>query len=91
MKLAKDQLTARLSKLNAGWELLNGTIMREYKFDNYRDTIGFINKIALVAEKENHHPDVYFSYGKVRVTLFTHEIEGLSEKDFALAKKIDEI
>jgi 4a-hydroxytetrahydrobiopterin dehydratase len=90
MKLTREQIQMRLSKLNMDWKLREGNkIEREFNFDNYQDTIEFVNKITGLAEDENHHPDIQFSYGKAKITLSTHEVEGLSEKDFTLASKID--
>lgn len=67
------------------------SIRRMFKFDGFRQAIDFVNKIADVAEEENHHPDICISYNEVPVELFTHKIKGLSENDFIMAAKIDAI
>lgn len=66
-------------------------ISREFAFKNFADAFAFATKIAAIAEKEGHHPDLLVSWGKVGVELSTHAIPGLSENDFILAAKIDAI
>ena len=90
MKLTKNKISNLFSKLDKGWNVLGDKrIVRKFNFDDYNSTVEFVNKVARIAEAENHHPDIYFSYRKVKITLSTHEAGGLSEKDFAMAKKID--
>jgi 4a-hydroxytetrahydrobiopterin dehydratase len=67
------------------------SISREFAFKNFVEAIDFANKITPIAEAEGHHPDLSIQWGKVGVTLLTHAIGGLSENDFILAAKIDEI
>lgn len=65
-------------------------IEKEFQFDNFKEAIDFINKIAEIAESEGHHPDIFlYNYKNVKVTLSTHKIKGLSENDFIMAAKID--
>ena len=65
---------------------------KEYEFKDFRQAIQFINKVADVAEAENHHPNILLhDWNKVRLTLSTHAVSGISQKDFSLASKIDEI
>ena len=66
-------------------------LIKQFKFDNFLEAMSFANKITPVAEREEHHPDVHISWGKVVVELSTHAIKGLSENDFILAAKIDEL
>ena len=67
------------------------SISLEFEFKNFAEAFAFANKIAAIAEVENHHPDLHVSWGKVGVELSTHAIGGLSENDFVLAAKIDKI
>ena len=60
-------------------------------FKNFIESQSFVNKVGDVAEKENHHPDIYFGWGYCKVKIFTHAIKGLAESDFILAAKIDKI
>lgn len=75
------------------WEVAadNKKIPRELKFKDFVEAIAFINKVADLAESEGHHPDINVSYNKVRIELWTHAINGLSENDFILASKIDRL
>ncbi len=73
------------------WKLKDDKIIREFKFKDFKQAMSSVNKIARIAEKEQHHPDLYISYSKIRVILTTHKIKGLSENDFILAAKISNI
>jgi 4a-hydroxytetrahydrobiopterin dehydratase len=74
------------------WKLEDTTkIKRRFKFNNFIESMRFINEVAQLAEAEGHHPDIFVSYSYVRISLTTHNIGGLSENDFIMAAKIDEI
>ena len=77
----------------SGWELSvdSRAISRQYTFKNFVDAMNFANKITPIAEGEGHHPDLSIGWGKVRVELTTHAMSGLSENDFIVAAKINEI
>lgn len=67
-------------------------IAREFKFDNFQKAIDFINEVAEISESENHHPDILLhGWNKITINLSTHKIKGLSENDFILAAKINEL
>jgi 4a-hydroxytetrahydrobiopterin dehydratase len=75
-----------------GWKNVdNLQIFRELKFKDFKEAMAFINKVAEIAEAEQHHPDIYIFYNRVRLELSTHAINGLSENDFIVAAKIDKI
>jgi 4a-hydroxytetrahydrobiopterin dehydratase len=88
--LTKDEAEALLAQLH-GWELSDGAkkIEKSWKFADFAQALAFVNKIGAIAEEENHHPEIEFTWGKVEVELSTHSIGGLSENDFILAAKID--
>lgn len=88
MKLKKQEIDARLSKLQ-GWQLVEDSIKKDYKFKDFPGSMGFVVKIALEAERVQHHPDITIEYNRVRIVLTTHSEEGLTEKDFDLAEKIE--
>jgi len=72
------------------WDVENNHhLTKMYKFPDFVRALAFVNKIGTIAEAEGHHPDLYLSWGKVRVELWTHKIDGLSENDFIMAAKID--
>lgn len=74
------------------WDVVdNKKIVRDFNFDSYVKTMEFANKVAYLAEDEGHHPVMHIYFSKVTVELWTHAIDGLSENDFILAAKIDEI
>ncbi|OGZ70461.1 MAG: hypothetical protein A3F47_01295 [Candidatus Staskawiczbacteria bacterium RIFCSPHIGHO2_12_FULL_38_11] len=90
-KLGEEEIKDYLSQLK-NWEFLETQkIIKEFKFDDFVKAMEFVNKIADVAEKEGHHPDMAIHYNKVEITLWTHFINGLSENDFIIAAKIDAI
>jgi 4a-hydroxytetrahydrobiopterin dehydratase len=79
-----------LIRQTSGWVLKENQIEREFKFKNFRQAMDFVNEVADIAEEQGHHPDIYIYYNRVRMTLSTHKIGGLSHNDFILAAKIDE-
>ena len=72
-----------------GWEQKEGALVKQYKFKGFLEAIAFVNRVAGLAEEADHHPDILIRYHQVRLTLVTHSAGGLTEKDFALARKID--
>ena len=90
--LDSDVISRLISELESEW-IINklGHLYKEYSFNNFMDAINFANKIAEVAEKEAHHPDLTISWGKCIVSIWTHKINGLTENDFILAAKIEAI
>ena len=73
------------------WNELNNTITKTFEFNSYLDGIDFINEVANLAEQENHHPDIEIVYCKVTISLTTHDAGGLTDKDYKLAKLIDDL
>jgi 4a-hydroxytetrahydrobiopterin dehydratase len=74
-----------------GWTLADDHIVKEFKFKNYLDGLEFAYSLGKIAEEEDHHPDIVIKWKRVRVTLTTHDIKGLSENDFIIAAKAEEI
>ena len=73
-----------------GWTMVNEHhLEKEYLFQDFRQALDFVNRLGEVAEEEGHHPDLFLTWGKVKVTLWTHAVGGLSENDFILASKAD--
>ena len=66
-------------------------IEKDFKFNNFLESQKFINSVGEIAEKEGHHPDIWFGWGYAKIKIFTHAIKGLHESDFVLAAKIDKI
>ncbi len=83
-------------KMVDGWEVKADEdkiyyLIKEFKFKNFIESQNFINEVGKIAEKEGHHPDIFFGWGYAKINVTTHAIEGLSENDFILAAKIDQI
>jgi 4a-hydroxytetrahydrobiopterin dehydratase len=79
---------SRLSQLD-GWDLDDGRLHRRFQFADFVQAFGFMTSVALVAERMNHHPDWSNSYRTVEINLSSHDVDGLSERDFELAAHID--
>ncbi|MFN2493982.1 MAG: 4a-hydroxytetrahydrobiopterin dehydratase [Pyrinomonadaceae bacterium] len=75
-----------------GWEVVNEHHLRkEYKFNDFQEAQAFVDRVGKLAEEQWHHPDICFGWGKAEITIWTHKIDGLTESDFILAAKIDEL
>lgn len=84
----QQKLLAELS----GWRVVDGHhLEKEFTFDDFAGALAYTNKVGALAEAEGHHPDILLAWGKVGITIFTHKIDGLTESDFILAAKIDEL
>ncbi len=82
----------KLKEQVEGWDVIEEHhIAKTYKFPNFVKALAFVNKVGDIAEEQGHHPDIYLAWGKVGITICTHKIDGLTESDFILAAKIDEI
>ena len=87
-----DQTKEYLKIIGNSWNVSdNKKIVKEFRFKNYGQTMSFVNQVARVAEEEDHHPIMQVHYGKVIIELRTHSIGGLSENDFILAAKINQL
>jgi len=79
-------------QLKKGWALIQEHhLEKNFTFKNFKEALVFTNKIGGLAEAQGHHPDIHLSWGNVKIILWTHKINGLSESDFILAAKIDQI
>jgi len=89
--LAGKELEKLLKQL-PHWKVENAHhIMRTFTFPDFRQALEFVNKVGEIAEAQGHHPDISLSWGKAEVTTWTHKINGLTESDFILAAKIDQL
>jgi 4a-hydroxytetrahydrobiopterin dehydratase len=89
--LTGSQLEHLQRELGEGWRVVDEhRLEKEFKFDTYREGVDFVNEVAAIAEEQNHHPAIYLGYGKVRITLWTHNIDGLSDNDFIVAARIEQ-
>jgi 4a-hydroxytetrahydrobiopterin dehydratase len=89
-KLNKDQIDSNLIEFT-GWIFENESISRQFQFKDFIEALSFVNAVGLESEKMDHHPDILmFAWNKVKITISTHSASGVTEKDFSLAKKIEE-
>ncbi len=88
MPLTAEEISRRLPELD-GWAHDGKDLVRLYVWPSFMDAIRFVNRVAEVAETANHHPNIDVRYDSVRLTLHTHSENGITDKDFALAKEID--
>ena len=90
--LNRKKVSEFLSKLSKGWEInTSGHLYRHCSFHNFREAVKFVNLVAKISEKEGHHPDLKIGWGYCLIEIWTHKINGLSESDFILASKIDNL
>jgi|TARA_R100000501_G_scaffold17919_4_gene35104 4a-hydroxytetrahydrobiopterin dehydratase len=89
-KLTEEERAQHLPKLS-GWKIAadRDAIQKSFQFDDFVAAFGFMTKVALLAEKADHHPEWFNVYNKVEITLTTHDADGLSTRDLDLAKQID--
>jgi 4a-hydroxytetrahydrobiopterin dehydratase len=87
--VAGAELESLRHQLGSEWRVIDGHhLEREFPFPDFATALAFTNAIGAIAEREGHHPDIYLAWGKVRVTIWTHAIDGLTRSDFVLAAKI---
>ncbi|MDQ3817416.1 MAG: 4a-hydroxytetrahydrobiopterin dehydratase [Acidobacteriota bacterium] len=87
--MRSDEIKRFLDELQ-GWEVVGEHHLRKvYEFKNFREALGFVNRVGELAEEQGHHPDISFGWGRAEITIWTHKIDGLTESDFILAAKID--
>lgn len=90
--LKGSDLKSLLEKLGDNWQLIDEHhIEKEFKFENFRQALDFTNKVGELAENQGHHPDIYLAWGKTKLTIWTHKVDGLTESDFILAAKADKL
>src|SRR5258707_11689147 len=83
---------AALEKQVAGWKAVNEHhLEKTYTFPDFAKALAFVNRVGAVAEAQGHHPDIFLAWGKVGITTWTHKIDGLTESDFILAAKCDQL
>lgn len=88
--LSTQEINKRLESLE-GWEYLDNAIQTAFEFDNFKEAFTMMTRIAFEAERLGHHPDWSNVYNRLHIALSTHDANGVTEKDFELAAKIDEL
>jgi 4a-hydroxytetrahydrobiopterin dehydratase len=81
-----------MHELGGGWSCVDEHhLEKEYRFKDFRQALAFTNRVGELAESVGHHPDIHLAWGKVRLTIWTHKVDGLTESDFVLAAKADRL
>ncbi|AKO64494.1 hypothetical protein VI34_06770 [Methylophilales bacterium MBRSG12] len=86
----KELMNKIKSDLNE-WMIHNELLVKEFVFSTFQDAINFVNAVAKIADEADHHPDIFISYNKVKISLITHDLGEISEKDYSLAKEIESL
>ncbi len=90
--LKGEELDELAEQLGGGWEVVDGhRLEKTFEFGDFREALDFTNEVGELAEQVGHHPDIYLTYGEVKLTIWTHKIGGLAEADFIFAAKVDRI
>ena len=90
--LQDAELAELQDRLGGGWNVIDEHHLdKSYEFNDFQEALDFTNRVGALAEQQGHHPDIHLSWGRVRVEIWTHKIDGLTESDFILAAKIDEL
>ena len=85
-------LSDLLERLGHGWRVVDEHhLEKQYEFKDFAQALAFTNRVGAVAEEQGHHPDIYLTWGKVRLTVWTHKIDGLTESDFVFAAKAEKV
>jgi 4a-hydroxytetrahydrobiopterin dehydratase len=88
--MAHDQIEIYLADLDGDWQVVDDHhLEKEYRFKNFREALDFTNRVGELAESVGHHPDILLAWGRVKLTVWTHKIDGLFEADFVFAAKAD--
>jgi 4a-hydroxytetrahydrobiopterin dehydratase len=86
------ELVPYFQQLADGWDVIDDRkLEKTFKFKNFKEALEFTNQVGQLAEEQQHHPDIYLAWGKVKIELWTHKIGGLHENDFILAAGIDRL
>lgn len=89
--LAGKELEDLQNQLGGEWRVADEHhLEKDYSFPNFAEALAFTNRVGEIAERQGHHPDIYLAWGKVKITIWTHKINGLTESDFVFAAKADQ-
>ena len=90
--LEGEELDSLEQELGNDWQVVDGHhLVKTYKFDDFQQALDFTNRVGALAEEVNHHPEICVTWGKAKITIYTHKIDGLTESDFVWAAKADRL
>lgn len=92
LPLGSEEANRLMGELNNNWEINEaGHLYKQFKFEDFMGAMDFANKVAILSEQQAHHPDLSIAWGGCKIEIWTHKIKGLTESDFILAAKIENI
>jgi len=89
--LTESQVKKMVKGLHSEWKKIDGKLVRIYDFPTYKDTIGFVNKVANIAQKQNHHPEMVIGHDTVKIIMFDHEEGGISDRCHKFTSAVDDM
>jgi len=90
--MSPEDIQSCLDQISEGWQVAdNRKLEKMFRFKNFTEALAFTNNVGQLAEQQQHHPDIYLAWGKVKIELWTHKIGGLHKNDFILAAGIDKL
>jgi 4a-hydroxytetrahydrobiopterin dehydratase len=89
-KLSPAEILSNLGGLQ-DWKAENDILSKRFEFKNFAESLDFVNRVGVIAERRDHHPDIYFGWGYAEINLTTHDRGGITDFDFAVAKEIDDL
>jgi 4a-hydroxytetrahydrobiopterin dehydratase len=87
--LSKDEIEKNIVELDSGWELKDGKVVKSFQFSSFMNAIGFVNEIAQIAERLDHHPIITINWKTVKLSLKSFDVDSITRRDIALAKEIE--
>jgi 4a-hydroxytetrahydrobiopterin dehydratase len=87
--LSKDEIEKNIVELDSGWEVKDGKVVKAFQFSSFMNAIGFVNEIAKVAERLDHHPIITINWKMVKLSLKSFDVDAITKRDIALAKEIE--
>jgi 4a-hydroxytetrahydrobiopterin dehydratase len=89
--LSKDEIESKIADLDNGWELKDGKIVKSFQFTSFKDAIEFVNEIARIAERLDHHPIITINWKTVKLSLKSFDVDAITKRDIGLAKEIENV
>lgn len=90
IKLSDEEINYAINELK-GWKIMNGNLYKHFTFQNFTESLNFVIKVGVIAEEQDHHPDVCFGWGYAEFSVTTHDTGGLTRSDFDLAEAIENL
>jgi 4a-hydroxytetrahydrobiopterin dehydratase len=87
--LSKDEIEKNIVELDSGWELKDGKVVKSFQFSSFINAIGFVNEVAKIAERLDHHPIITINWKTVKLSLKSFDVDAITRRDIALAKEIE--